>query len=163
MRRVWLAILPCLATIQLQAQSGNAARCPVVDGITASVSTDDSSRAGAPAPPAAPVPRLDARTAIDTTWSFNVTERTWSWPTLAASVGVGLSGGSAASRSGGMTTAPDSSAARAWSICAAASVGMRNSTLTLRGARGTVHLRADVSALQRAGRTTQDSTVRPRR
>jgi hypothetical protein len=153
----WVAI-PFMAAA-VGAQSAPSTQCPSVNGITASTSLSDSADAVRDTNRL----RLDSRTTIDTTWTFDVRERTWNWPSFAASVGIGFNGGSMSGRAGGTTTAPDSAAARAWSICAAASVGMRNSTLTLRGARGTVHLRADVSALTGAGRTTRDTASRPRR
>jgi hypothetical protein len=159
MTRVMI-LLTMLGAIEAGAQVVPRSACPMVNGIAASVSTTDSSAGARANSVGYPV---DGRSAIDTTWTFDIRERTWTRPLFAASVGLGLTGGSAANAASGTTTAPDSAAARSWNVCAAASVGMRNPTLTLRGARGTVHLRADVSALKGAGRAVQDTTSRPRR
>ena len=158
MRSFACAAFELLASVA-DAQSASARECPVVNGLLVSATTGDSARRSTP------MVRLDGRTAIDTTWTFDVRDRTWSWPRFAASVGLGVTGGPATSagRSAGMTTAPDSGAAAEWSVCAAASVGMRNSTLTLRGAKGTVRLRADVGQLTRVGGAARDTTRRPRR
>lgn len=145
----------------LQAQRA-ATQCPVVNGIVASVTSGDSTSSRISRDTGA-ARRTVRATSIDTTWTFDIRERTWTWSSLAASVGVGLGGTSGEVAFAGMTPARDSLASRAWSVCAAASVGMQNSTLTLRGARGTVHLRANVTTLEDAGRRMRDTTSRPRR
>ena len=88
----------------------------------------------------------------DTVIRFDVTARTWSWPYLMAHVGLSCRGGRIAV---GTTTAPDTAAADRDRYCAGAVVEMRNSTLTLRGARGVVHVRLS--------RLPADSTRQPRR
>ena len=157
MTQAWgvLALTLCAAAASAQAPR---TACPVVNGIAWSAGPADSARA-----PGDTMSRQDSRTAIDTTWTFDIREKTWSWPEFAASVGLGFNGTRAPAGTGGTTPAPGSATGQAWSVCAAASVGMRNSTLTLRNARGTVHLRADVRALTDAARAVRDSAGRPRR
>jgi hypothetical protein len=89
----------------------------------------------------------------DTVIRFDVGARTWSWPYLLAHVGLSCRHGGVAV---GTTTAPDTAAATdREGYCAGAVVEMRNSTLTLRGARGVVHVRIS--------RAPADSTRQPRR
>jgi hypothetical protein len=146
------------------AQDSTRAGCPVVSGLTATLSTGaprDSLSVLPGGGPRVPVLRLDAQSVIDTVWRFDIAERRWTRPYFAASVGAGWAGNA---RGSGMTTARDSSAANGWSACVGASVGMRNPTLLLRGARGEVHLRADVRSLSRIGRgSARDTTSQPRR
>ncbi len=153
MRPSFAGLLVLLPTV-VGAQHA-AIRCPVVNGI--SVTTDS----GSPSPPRAGRPT--GRALIDTTWSFDVRELRWDRPTYAASIGLGFSGSASALRSTGTTTAPDSAAQRNWSVCAAVGIGMRDATLLLRGARGTVHVRADAAALQRIAGQLPDTTSRLRR
>ncbi|HMC56372.1 MAG TPA: hypothetical protein VKH19_14420 [Gemmatimonadaceae bacterium] len=139
-----------------------ATRCPA-NGVVVSVGGDDSTaRARDTSAAHGAFSEIGVTGVRDTAWTFNMAERRWSWSSLMATVGAGLSGGSATPGTAGMTTAPDSAAGRAWNVCAAAAIGMREATLSLRNARGTVHLRTDLSALQR-GRAREDSTSRPRR
>jgi hypothetical protein len=146
------------------AQDSTRASCPVSNGLTATFSTGaprDSLSVLPGGGPRVPVLRLDAQSVIDTVWRFDIAERSWTRPYFEASVGAGWAGDA---RGFGMTTARDSSAAKGWSACVGASVGMRNPTLMLRGARGEVHLRADVRSLSRIGRgPVKDTTVQPRR
>jgi hypothetical protein len=88
----------------------------------------------------------------DTVIRFNVASRTWTWPYLLAHVGLSCRD---ANLEIGTTTAPDTAARDRSRYCAGAVVEMRNSTLTLRGARGVVHVRLNRVAL--------DSTRQPRR
>ena len=140
------------ALIAAPLATGKAQECPVVNGLIATISTGDSTGAR---DTSNTLLRLDARTIVDTTWRFNISERRWTRPYLVASVGAGWTGGGSGS---GMTTAPDS---RAWSACASAAVGMRDPTLVLRGARGLVRLRADLTSLSRLGARADSS--KPRR
>lgn len=142
------------------AQSDSPARCPVVNGISATATAGGSRPR---ANESVLVPRVETRSSIDTTWTFDVRERQWTWRELAASVGLGYAGSSRSAPLTGTTTAPDSAARTGWSVCAAAGVGMREATLSVRGARGTVHLRADATALTRASSAMRDTTGRPRR
>ena len=105
--------------------------------------------------------RVGQREIIDTVWRFDIAERRWSRPAFFATVGAGWS---SAPTTTGMTSAPESTrGSRAWHACAGVSIGMREPTLVLRGARGQVHLRADVSALSRATRASRDTASQPRR
>lgn len=93
-----------------------------------------------------------AATVSDTVIRFNVVSRTWTWPYLLAHVGLSCRGGHVEV---GTTTAPDTAAKDRDGYCAGAVIEMRNSTLTLRGARGVVHVRLNRAAM--------DSTRQPRR
>jgi hypothetical protein len=158
--RAWIGSA-CIMVASLSvahAQDSTRASCPVVDGLSITLSTDSTTPGRSVTPRGF---RLDARNTIDTTWTFDVRERTWTQPYFVASVGLGWSGGGLTT---GTTTAPDRSARRSWSTCAGAAVGMRNVTLMLRGAHGVVHLRADLSSLSRLNRTAApDSAIKPRR
>ncbi len=88
----------------------------------------------------------------DTVIRFNVASRTWTWPYLLAHVGLSCRGGNVEI---GTTTAPDTAAQDRSRYCVGAVVEMRNSTLTLRGARGVVHVRLN--------NVPMDSTRQPRR
>lgn len=96
--------------------------------------------------------QAQAATVTDTVIRFNVVSRTWTWPYLLAHVGLSCRGAAIAV---GTTTAPDTTAMDRDRYCAGAVVEMRNSTLTLRGARGVVHVRLT--------RVPTDSTRQPRR
>ena len=89
---------------------------------------------------------------LDTVIRFDVASRTWTWPYLLAHVGLSCQG---AQLVVGTTTAPDSASRDRDRYCAGAAVEMRNSTLTLRGARGVVRVRLN--------RAPADSTRQPRR
>lgn len=105
---------------------------------------------------AASAQRLPAGdTTTDTVYRFDVRERTWTWPYFAAHVGLSCQGGNLAI---GTTTAPDSGARPREQYCAGALIEMHNSTLTLRNARGEVHLR-----LNRAAMVQRRDSMRPRR
>ncbi len=137
--------------------------CPVANGLVVQTSTDS---AGISNPVARAAPRnadlrIDADHVMDTVWTFNITERRWTRPYFTALIGAGFRSGA---RGGGTTPAPDTSAARGWNACAGARIEMRNPTLTLRGARGQVHVRADVTSLSGLGRRAAgDTTSQPRR
>ena len=77
--------------------------------------------------------------ARDTVVAFAVADGTWRWPYVAAHVGLSCRANQVLI---GTTTAPGSAAGRE-SYCAGALVEMRNSTLTLRGARGMVRVRVE--------------------
>jgi hypothetical protein len=94
-----------------------------------------------------------ARAAVtDTVIRFNIASRTWTWPYLLAHVGLSCRG---AQVEAGTTTAPDTAAKDRDRYCAGAVIEMHNSTLTLRGARGVVHVRLN--------RAPADSSRQPRR
>jgi hypothetical protein len=133
--------------------------CPVVNGFATTISTGNSMEMPPGTRRDSALFRVDARTVIDTVWRLNIAERRWTRQFLAASVGAGWSG----QRSGtGTTTARDTSAARTWSACASAAIGMRDPTLVVRGVRGLVRLRADVSPLSRLGLPRPDSSQQRR-
>ena len=154
--RIAAAGIVALPFTEARGQDSTRTSCPVVDGLSITVSTDSTT----PARPVTPRGfRLDARNTIDTTWTFDIRERTWTRPYFAASVGLGWSAGGMLA---GTTTARDSSATKRWSTCAGAAVGMRNVTLMLRGAHGIVHLRADFRSLSNIRRNAApDSAIKP--
>lgn len=146
--------LPMLSAV---AQRAPETGCPIGNGLLIQTSTDSTGASLHDVPGAL---RIDADRVIDTVWTFNIIERRWTRRYFMALVGAGF----ASSQTGdGITTAPDSSAARAWRACAGARIDMRDPTLVLRGARGQVHLRADVRSLSRMGRRSSDTTSQPRR
>jgi len=72
--------------------------------------------------------------AIDTTWVFNISQRTWTRTNLAAAISVGLA---------------DETRGR-YAICAGVTALIPNATLTLQGARGRVHFAASLKQLSDA-------------
>ena len=96
----------------------------------------------------------------DTVIRFNVVARTWTWPYLFAHVGLSCRGGHVEV---GTTTAPDSAAKDRDRYCAGALIEMRNSTLTLHGARGVVHVRVTRPDTTSTRRAPFDGTRQPRR
>lgn len=151
-------VLTLLASELLsQAPDPQQSVCPT-NGLGLSVWSGDSASAR---DSARTLLRVDQRYVLDTVWRFDIAERRWTRPAFFATVGAGWSG---APTTHGTTSAPDSAGgARAWHACAGVSIGMREPTLVLRGARGRVHLRADVTALSRARRAARDTTSQPRR
>ncbi|HJQ10812.1 MAG TPA: hypothetical protein VJ840_07245 [Gemmatimonadaceae bacterium] len=71
---------------------------------------------------------------IDTTWVFNIAQRTWTRTNLAAAISVGLA---------------DEQRGR-YAICAGVTALMPSATLTLQGARGRVHFAASLKDLNNA-------------
>ena len=148
--RSWLATstlgMVALAAASVDAQGSRAAECPVVGGVSVSVTARDSATV-APRE----LVRVDRNTSIDTTFTFNVTERRWSLAELAASVAAGVA----------------DTVRGKWYLCAGAGVGLTRPTLVVRGARGQIHLRASLAELSRAlgSRTPQSNPTRtpPRR
>lgn len=104
------------------------------------------------ATPTVSLVQAQVATVTDTVIRFNVASRTWTWPYLLAHVGTSCRGSEVVV---GTTTAPDTAAKDRDRYCAGAVIEMRNSTLTLRGARGLVHVRFN--------RAPKDSTRQPRR
>jgi hypothetical protein len=157
---VIMAFVCALPVAVAHAQDSTRASCPVDNGLAVSFSTGDTARSPA-RDQRAPGLTIDADNVIDTTWTFNIAERRWSRPYFTASVGAGWSSDAKAV---GTTTAPGSPNVKGWSACVGVAIGMRNPTLVLRGARGLVHLRADVRSLSRIDRrSARDSTSQPRR
>lgn len=71
---------------------------------------------------------------VDTTWVFNISQRTWTRTNLAAAISVGLA---------------DETRGR-YAICAGVNALIPNATLTLQGARGRVHFAASLKQLSDA-------------
>ena len=96
------------------------------------------------------VPSLTAlapRTGVlDTAWRFDITERTWTRPSYSASIAVGLD---------------EPRGAAKLRVCAGASVVMSQPTLTVRGARGTVRVRADFTDLEHFATPHAANSSRP--
>jgi len=163
MRARFAMALGCVMSLPagiVRGQQAPRTECPVTNGLFVQTSADSGARRN-PAPLTPEALRADARQTIDTIWTFNISERRWTRPFFSALIGAGWA---SAARATGTTTAPGSFDAGAWSACAGARIDMRDPTLVLRGARGQVHLRADVRALSRMGRRASgDTTSQPRR
>lgn len=71
---------------------------------------------------------------VDTTWVFNISQRTWTRTNLAAAISVGLA---------------DETRGR-YAICAGVNALIPNATLTLQGARGRAHFAASLKPLSDA-------------
>lgn len=108
---------------------GNAAGCPGGNGIhisaTGGTVTDSASGTNQ---------FIGLGQSIDTTWVFNISQRTWTRTNLAAAISVGLA---------------DEVRGR-YAICAGVTALMPSATLTLQGARGRVHFAASLKDLSNA-------------
>jgi len=133
---------PAGAQVSRAATAGSATDCPVVGGVRVSVTARDTGRAAAPRE----LVRVDRGTTVDTTFTFNVVERRWTFAELAASVAAGLT---------------DSTRGR-WYLCAGAGAGLTRPTVVVRGVRGSVRLRASVAELSRALGSSRPQSDRPR-
>ena len=89
-------------------------------------------------------------TTIDTTFTFDVAERTWSRPSMTAYVAGGVSG-----RTRNAARAGDPRAG--WHACAGVTLAMQQPTLVLRGVHGQIHLKVDLTPLTRLPGATLDS------
>ena len=87
---------------------------------------------------------------LDTTFTFDVAERSWSRSSMTAYVAGGVSG-----RSRNAASAGDPRAG--WHACAGITLGMQQPTLVLRGVRGQLHLKVDLTPLTRLPGATLDS------
>ncbi|MFL5481693.1 MAG: hypothetical protein ACJ8AK_05845 [Gemmatimonadaceae bacterium] len=109
--------------------AGTAAGCPGGNGIhistTGGTGTDSSSGTNQ---------FIGLGQSVDTTWVFNIQQRTWTRTNLAAALSVGLA---------------DETRGR-YAICAGVTAIMPSATLTLRGARGRVHFAASLKQLSDA-------------
>ena len=133
------------AQTPIASASRSAAECPVVGGVSASVTVRDTVGATP-----RDLVRVDRNTGVDTTFRFNVDERRWSVAEMAASAAAGLA----------------DTVRGKWYLCAGAGVGLQRPTLVIRGARGQIRLRASLAELSRAlGPRTQpaDPTRTPPR
>ncbi len=108
---------------------GTAAGCPGGNGIhisaTGGTLTDSAARTNQ---------FIGLGQSIDTTWVFNIAQRTWTRTNLAAAISVGLA---------------DEVRGR-YAICAGVTALIPNATLTLQGARGRVHFAASLRDLNNA-------------
>jgi hypothetical protein len=143
---VYALVMMALAAPSLGGQLSRAGQCPVVGGVSLSVTARDT---GATA--SRDLVRVDDNRSVDTAFAFNVIERRWALAELAASVAAGLA---------------DTIRGK-WYLCAGAGVGLTRPTLVVRGARGQIRLRASLAELSRAlgSRTPRSDPTRtpPRR
>jgi hypothetical protein len=109
--------------------TGNGAGCPAGNGIhiSATGGTVRDSASGTNQ-------FIGLGQSIDTTWVFNISQRTWTRTNLAAAISVGLA---------------DEVRGR-YAICAGVTALMPSATLTLQGARGRVHFAASLKDLSNA-------------
>jgi hypothetical protein len=120
---------PSSLTASRDSTNGTAAGCPGGNGIhisaTGGTVTDSASGTNQ---------FIGLGQSIDTTWVFNISQRTWTRTNLAAAISVGLA---------------DEARGR-YSICAGVTALMPSATLTLQGARGRVHFAASLRDLSSA-------------
>jgi hypothetical protein len=117
------------STLRADSTNGTAAGCPGGNGIhisaTGGTLTDSASRVNQ---------FIGLGESVDTTWVFNISQRTWTRTNLAAAISVGLA---------------DETRGR-YAICAGVTALLPNATLTLQGARGRVHFAASLKDLSNA-------------
>ena len=120
---------PSLRAASSDSTIGTAAGCPGGNGIhiTATGGTVTDSASGTNQ-------FIGLGQSIDTTWVFNISQRTWTRTNLAAAISVGLA---------------DETRGR-YSICAGVTALMPSATLTLQGAHGRVHFAASLKDLSNA-------------
>ena len=94
--------------------------------------------------------RLGGGTTLDTTFTFNVTERSWSRPSLTAFLAGGVSG-----RTRDASVADPRSR---WHTCVGITLAMQKPTLVMRGVHGQAHFKIDLTALSRIPGATIDSS-----
>lgn len=123
MSRLAILLALVLAPTVARAQQP-AAEC--TDSVLASIRIDGAG-AGEPGGAAGRAATLD----VDTSYTFSVDQKRWSQRDLSASVAAGLTGTERAS----------------WRACFGAWVTMRRATVEVENARGTVHLRANLTPL----------------
>jgi hypothetical protein len=95
--------------------------------------------------------RLGRGVTLDTTITFDVSERQWSRSWLSAYVAGGVSGHT---RSATRTNDPRTS----WHACVGAMLGMQQPRLVMRGVHGQMHLKVDLTPLTRIPGATLDSS-----
>ena len=124
-----LPALTAPATLRADSTGGTAAGCPGGNGIhisaTGGTVTDSASGVNQ---------FIGLGQSVDTTWVFNISQRTWTRTNLAAAISVGIA---------------DETRGR-YAICAGVSALIPNATLTLQGARGRVHFAASLKDLSNA-------------
>jgi hypothetical protein len=89
-------------------------------------------------------------TTLDTSFTFDVADRSWTRSSLTAYVAGGVSG-----RARNVAVAADPRAG--WHACVGITVGMQQPTLVLRGVHGQLHLKIDLTPLTRLPGATLDS------
>ncbi|NUQ21430.1 MAG: hypothetical protein HOQ09_10765 [Gemmatimonadaceae bacterium] len=108
--------------------------------------------------------RFDGRRTLDTTLTFDVAERRWTRSSVNAVVLAGASSGKQPARTGTTGAAATDSVGRDWHVCTGATVSGQQPTLLLRGVRGTLRLKVDLTPLTNIrGSGLTDSTRTPRR
>lgn len=149
-----LIATPAIGTAQgaLPAGDSSASACPVLNGVRIAADWGDTTSGGT-----RDSFRLGGRTAIDTTLTFDVAERQWTRPWLRAYVAGGVSGrartaGSAAIATGGADSRSS------WHACVGVLLGMQQPTLIMRGVRGQMHVKIDLTPLTRIPGATLDSS-----
>ena len=138
-------------TMPTSAEPGSTA-CVVLNGIRIGADWGDSSVAtGARRDSSSRAGRFQVGgTTVDTTFTFDVAQRSWSRSSMTAYVAGGVSG-----RSRNAARAGDPRAE--WHACAGITLGMQQPTLVLRGVRGQLHLKVDLTPLTRLPGATLDS------
>ena len=142
----------CAQTASMATDSTSRA-CVVLNGIRIGADWDDSVASGArPDSSRRGGFRLSGTTTIDTTLTFDVTNRTWSRSSLTAYVAGGVGGRARSSL-------PSSNAGSSWHACVGITLAMQQPTLVMRGVRGQMHLKIDLTPLTRiSGATLGDSS-----
>jgi hypothetical protein len=109
--------------------------------------------------------RLDGRSRIDTVFDFAVAEKRWTRSSVTAVVVAGVSHSSISNAGGTVVPASASrDASRDWHVCTGATLSGRQPTLLLRGVRGRMRLKVDLSPLtQIRGAGISDTTRTERR
>lgn len=146
------------AVVPLGAQTARttdstAGACVVLNGIRIGADWGDSATTGArPDSSRRGGFRLGGTTTLDTTLTFDVTNRTWSRSSLTAYVAGGVSG---RTRSASAANDPRSG----WHACVGITLAMQQPTLVMRGVHGQMHLKIDLTPLTRLpGATLGDSS-----
>lgn len=158
-RHAVLAVL-CLtvATLPARAQTATAPpdsaspACIVLNGIRIAADWGDSAGSAARPDSSRGGFRLRGGATLDTTLTFDVTNRTWSRSSLTAYVAGGVSG-----RTRNATAASDPRSG--WHACVGITLAMQQPTLVMRGVHGQMHLKIDLTPLTRIpGATLGDSS-----
>jgi hypothetical protein len=117
--------------IHISATGGNGT---VTNSATRSPSSDSATRASLADSASGFNQFIGLDQSVDTTWVFNISQRTWTRTNLAAAISVGLA---------------DETRGR-YAICAGVAALIPNATLTLQGVRGRVHFAASLKQLSDA-------------
>jgi len=158
----FLTVAALGTSASLAAQQSAVEPCRVLNGIRIAANWGDSAattRTPRAADSARSPLRLDSRTTLDTLLTFDVADRTWRRPHLDAEVAAGVSGSLHRSSTAALS---DSNASR-WHACVGIILGAEQPALTLRGVRGQLHLKVDLTPLRRISADSgRDSTRRDR-